>query len=420
MTRVFISYSRKDLVFVERLAEDLKAASLEVWYDLSGLEGGTRWGREIQNAIRDSQCFIVVLSPNSIESEWVEKEFMYANSQKRKVIPLLYQPCETPMWFINLHFIDVQGENYARNFWIILKAMGIQPGDAAAKEKAAAAVPGLPAQPEVPALLPERKPPGKRDSSRAPKIRLAWMLALVGLAAVMALAVWGMPALAARLAPAPAPTAAATLTATATLTAAATAMATSTPTQTLVPSPTLTPTSTISPTTGTVRGSIHWAFAPFEGVVVELCTNWVNTCQGDKYSGITGTNGNFLITGIAPGEYQLITKYPGQNDETRALGQGGFPLSITVTAGQLSQLEPVSICKLDLYLYKPTVIGHTVTFNWKAYLGATSYTVRIISKGGWDTSATSYTLSLESGSYQVQVEAIGKACSKGTANFTVP
>jgi len=34
MTKVFISYSRKDLDFVECLAKDLEAAGLEVWYDL--------------------------------------------------------------------------------------------------------------------------------------------------------------------------------------------------------------------------------------------------------------------------------------------------------------------------------------------------------------------------------------------------
>ena len=129
MTQVFISYSRKDLVFVERLAKDLQAAGLQVWYDLSGLAAGTRWGKEIQSAIQQSQIFVVVLSPNSIDSEWVEKEFMYANSLKRKIIPLFYQPCETPLWFINLHFIDVQGDNYDSHFWIILKAMGVKPGD---------------------------------------------------------------------------------------------------------------------------------------------------------------------------------------------------------------------------------------------------------------------------------------------------
>ena len=48
MTQVFLSYSRKDLAFVERLAKDLKAAGLQVWYDLSGLRIGMHWGKEIQ------------------------------------------------------------------------------------------------------------------------------------------------------------------------------------------------------------------------------------------------------------------------------------------------------------------------------------------------------------------------------------
>ena len=54
MTQVFISYSRKDLTFVEHLAHDLRIAGLEVWYDLSGLEIGMHWGTEIQDAIKRS------------------------------------------------------------------------------------------------------------------------------------------------------------------------------------------------------------------------------------------------------------------------------------------------------------------------------------------------------------------------------
>ena len=36
-SQVFISYSRRDLAFVEGLAADLQTAGLDVWYDLSGL-----------------------------------------------------------------------------------------------------------------------------------------------------------------------------------------------------------------------------------------------------------------------------------------------------------------------------------------------------------------------------------------------
>jgi formylglycine-generating enzyme required for sulfatase activity len=236
MTQVFISYSRKDLAFVEHLAEDLKAAGLEVWYDLSGLDGGTRWGREIQRAIQQSQIFVVVLSPNSIDSEWVEKEFMYANSLKRKIIPLLYQPCETPMWFINLHFIDVQGSNYDSHFWVILKAMGIQPGDGKTKEKPASAAPEIQTPPEPPLQpLPQGNEPEK--SSPAFRFRPIWIITLGGLAAVLALAVWGMPRLTARLAPTSPPIATVASTPTFAPTNIPTPMPTSTPT--VVPTPTL-------------------------------------------------------------------------------------------------------------------------------------------------------------------------------------
>ncbi|MFC2063621.1 SUMF1/EgtB/PvdO family nonheme iron enzyme [Chloroflexota bacterium] len=135
MAQVFISYSRKDLEFVQRLAVDIKAAGMDVWYDLSGLEVGSRWGQEIQKALRASQYFIVVLSPNSSISEWVEREFLYASNLKLKVIPILYQPCELPMWSLNLHFIDMQGKKYSRNYPELQNSLGIESDTSEAQRK---------------------------------------------------------------------------------------------------------------------------------------------------------------------------------------------------------------------------------------------------------------------------------------------
>ena len=127
MARVFISYSRKDLAFVKQIVADLKNAGFEVWYDVSGLGGGSRWRSEIENALRKSQFVLVVLSPDATASEWVEREFLFASNLKRKIIPLLYRPCELPLNYINLNYIDVQGENYQRNFPELLRALALDP-----------------------------------------------------------------------------------------------------------------------------------------------------------------------------------------------------------------------------------------------------------------------------------------------------
>lgn len=48
MTQVFISYSRKDLAFIEPMVNDLRMFGPEGWYDLSGLEICLHWGKKIQ------------------------------------------------------------------------------------------------------------------------------------------------------------------------------------------------------------------------------------------------------------------------------------------------------------------------------------------------------------------------------------
>lgn len=126
MTQVFISYSRKDLDFVEKLAADLQAAGLDVWYDLSGLEVGERWQTEISTAIRDSQYLIVVLSKSSVVSEWVEREYLLANQLGLKIIPLYYKRCDLPLYFLSRHYIDVRGKNYEQNYEEILRTFDVQ------------------------------------------------------------------------------------------------------------------------------------------------------------------------------------------------------------------------------------------------------------------------------------------------------
>ncbi|HSL29692.1 MAG TPA: hypothetical protein VK900_10865, partial [Anaerolineales bacterium] len=52
----------------------------------------------------------------SVESEWVEREYLLSNNLKKKTLPIMYRDCELPLGFLNVNYVDVQGENYARNF----------------------------------------------------------------------------------------------------------------------------------------------------------------------------------------------------------------------------------------------------------------------------------------------------------------
>ena len=94
--QVFISYSRKDIKFARRLATDLENAGFEVWWDISDLKGGDDWVRVIPTAIAASQFFVVLLSPDSIQSEWVAKEYTYALINRMKIVPAMIKPCSVP------------------------------------------------------------------------------------------------------------------------------------------------------------------------------------------------------------------------------------------------------------------------------------------------------------------------------------
>ena len=116
MKKVFLSYSRKDLKFVKQLAADLQQAGYDVWYDLSNIEGGDRWAIEIQTAIDNCDVCVTVISPHSIVSEWVEKEFLYASNTGKRVIPILLESTTLPLWLMNIHYIDMQGRGYREKF----------------------------------------------------------------------------------------------------------------------------------------------------------------------------------------------------------------------------------------------------------------------------------------------------------------
>ena len=117
MVKVFVSYSSKDNAFVLRLADDLKKAGCDVWLDKWKIRVGDDVFDKIKWGIRDSRYVLLVLSPNSISSGWVDKEWKIAymkeiESRQVAVLPILLKDCEIPDFLKLKNYADFR-ENYA-------------------------------------------------------------------------------------------------------------------------------------------------------------------------------------------------------------------------------------------------------------------------------------------------------------------
>jgi adenylate cyclase len=94
MSDIFISYSSKDREKAEQLSELLSSAGLSVWIDQSGIDVATSWSGEIVDAIDGCKAFLVLLSPNSVESKNVVREVALAFEKNKKILPLDLEPVE--------------------------------------------------------------------------------------------------------------------------------------------------------------------------------------------------------------------------------------------------------------------------------------------------------------------------------------
>jgi hypothetical protein len=66
---IFISYASDDLEAATRLAEGLRAAGLEVWFDRNALQMGDDWTRSIRRGIERCALFLPVISRQTLSEE---------------------------------------------------------------------------------------------------------------------------------------------------------------------------------------------------------------------------------------------------------------------------------------------------------------------------------------------------------------
>lgn len=114
---VFISYSHEERNFTDRLIHDLVEAEINVWVDRTGLKPGTRsWEQVLRDAIRVVNAIVLIASPSSRRSNYVQGELDIADMYNCPVIPLW---AVGEKWVDCIHigrtqmqYIDARGDRY--------------------------------------------------------------------------------------------------------------------------------------------------------------------------------------------------------------------------------------------------------------------------------------------------------------------
>ena len=96
----FISYSSNDQDFADRLHADLQSKGVRCWFAPHDIKAGEKIHEQIDQAIRLHDKLLLILSFNTMKSEWVKTEIAKARKrevrdQRRVLFPIRLVPFET-------------------------------------------------------------------------------------------------------------------------------------------------------------------------------------------------------------------------------------------------------------------------------------------------------------------------------------
>lgn len=133
MSSIFLSHNSKDKPFVRKLANDLRRQGFYVWLDEAEIKLGDSLIEKIREGLDRVEYVGVVLSQNSINSEWVKKEIDIAMNQeiegKRvKVLPIMLEKVDPPSFLKGKLYADFTcDDQYANGLEMIVARLSESP-----------------------------------------------------------------------------------------------------------------------------------------------------------------------------------------------------------------------------------------------------------------------------------------------------
>src|SRR4051812_17419242 len=92
--RLFVSYSRRDAVFAERLRQTLHTRGFDVFVDTHDIAPGEEWRNRLATLIEAADVVLFVLSPDAAKSETCEWEVNYAERVGKRILPVVHRDAD--------------------------------------------------------------------------------------------------------------------------------------------------------------------------------------------------------------------------------------------------------------------------------------------------------------------------------------
>ncbi len=130
MNEIFISYSRQDKTFVQKLKTSLNQAGIDPWIDTEDIWPATEWQDEILIAIQSCHDFIFIVSPHSCTSKYCQWELLEALKHNKRIIPLANRDIQTSIVLPSLrgiqwiNFKDFN-DGFEKLLWVLNAPHGI-------------------------------------------------------------------------------------------------------------------------------------------------------------------------------------------------------------------------------------------------------------------------------------------------------
>lgn len=107
--KIFISYSRREVPFVNSLAADLEDDDFDIWLDFRSLVPGSPWGDQINAAIDNTDVVLIVVSSSSQDSEYVQDEMERVYSLNKRVVLAIFESAKLEKELLACEWVDFRG-----------------------------------------------------------------------------------------------------------------------------------------------------------------------------------------------------------------------------------------------------------------------------------------------------------------------